>query len=141
MDKIIKKVGSKKSAFRISAATGLVMLVCGVVFLLASIAMEIGAYMIVVSAILIVCGIPFVLRTYNIGRCSVCVCEDKLFGTSGNANFYKSFQFEIDYNEIVSLNEKSGLFLIEKRDMTLYLYIEEAEEVKKLIEQQMAKKR
>lgn len=141
MDKIIKKVGTSKSQFRISAFTCLAMLAGGVMLLLYSIAEELGAYVIVVSAILIVSGVPLVLRTYNIGRCSLCVCEDKVYGTSGNANFYKSFPFEIGYDEIVSLKYKSGLLSIEKRDVTLYVYAEDGEEVKKLIEQQMARLR
>lgn len=141
MDKIIKKVGTSKSQFRTSAVTGLASIVVGAALLLYSIAEELEAYLIVCFAICVVSGIPMVIRTYNIGRCSLCICEDKLYGTSGNANFYKSFQFEIGYNEIVSLKLKSNLLSIEKRDTTLFVYVEDGEEVKELIEQRMANQR
>lgn len=146
MDNVIKKVGCKKSTFYTWLVLGIVLLLEGLYCIYYSASMEnyfgrnddMKTLFMISGIVSIVAGIVFSLRGYNTGRVSLCICDNKLYGTSGNANFFKSFPFEIGYDEIVSINLKASFLTIEKRSETLFFYIEDAAEVKKLIEDKMA---
>lgn len=146
MDKVIKKVGCKKSTLYTWLILGIVLILEGLYCIYYSASMEnyfgrnddIKSLFMISGVVSIVASIVFLLRGYNTGRVSLCICEDKLYGTCGNVNFFKSIPFEISYNEIVNINLKSSLLTIEKRSETLFFYVEEAVEVKKLIEDKMS---
>lgn len=146
MDRIIKKANYNKSNFITGIATGMIPALCGVFGIIYSTTMEnyfgrnddLKTLFMLGGLLMMFLAIPMTIRAYNYGQNTLCVCEDKLYGKASNANFMKSFAFEMDYSEIVSVNLKSTLLSIEKRNETLYFYVEDAKEVKSLIERKMS---
>ena len=146
MDKVIKKVGCRKSTLYLFGVSSSVFVLVGIFAIFQSITMEnyFGRHddekgvLIFLGIIFLVNGLFDLFIAIIKSRLSICICEDKLYGTAGNGNFFKLISFEMNYNEIVSINLKSRVLVIEKRAEKLLFDVEDAKEIKKLIEEKMA---
>lgn len=145
MDRIIKKADCKKSNFYTWVALSIGALTAGIFAIFYSVSMEnyfgrndeLKALFLIIGVFFTLYSIPLFLKAYNSGQISVCICEDKLYGKAGNANFFKTIPFEINYSEIIGVTLKASMLIIEKRNEKLYFYVEDVQEVKSLIEKKM----
>ena len=149
MEKILLRVETNKKLCNILLIGSMIILGISSFLLFSTLMQESTSYLtylqetkrnedLILSLIMLLCGLYSLYIGANFASMSICICENKVYISTG---MKQSSKYEFSYSEILSVSKKGYSLNIQTVNSTLSLYhIEQSDRVIKLLQDKINKR-